>query len=335
MTAESLFGRTASGEAVHRVELEGGGLRASISDWGATLLDLRLEGHAPPLVLGFEKFEDYPLHSPYFGATPGRFANRIAHGRFELDGVAHQLDRNQKGIHHLHGGSQGLGKRVWRIAELSGHRVRLEIDDPDGHMGYPGHCRIACTYELKSGGVLSVLHEAETDRPTPCGMAHHSYFNLDGGDDILDHELMIDADGYLPVDEDQIPNGEVAPVAQTQFDFRNSRPIRSEGAPFPYDHNFCLSDGRMRKRAVALLGSPRSGVSMEVRTSEPGLQFYCGFKMNIPVPGLEGRPYRAYGGVCLEAQNWPDSVNQAHFPDAVLRPGDTLVQATEYVFSKG
>ena len=198
-------------------------------------------------------------------------------------------------------------------------------------MGFPGHCRIACIYQLKPGCMLSVLHEVETDRPTPCNMAHHSYFNLDGLEDILDHEIMIAADHYLPVDEDQIPTGEVAPVAGTPFDFRQQRSIRGAGEPVLYDHSYCLSDACTDKRAVAFLSSPYSGVCMEVWTSEPGLQFYCGFKLDTPVPGLQGRPYKAFGGLWLEAQIRPDAPNHPHFPNSILRPGETLVQATDYI----
>lgn len=178
-----VFGTAATGEDVHRVEISGGGLTARLMTWGASLLDLRLAGHAPPLVLGFAEFEHYPAHSPYFGATPGRYANRIAHGRFQLDGTEYQLDRNQQGKHHLHGGAEGIGKRVWSIADRGDDFVRFEINERDGHMGYPGNCRMACTYRLKTGGVLSIVHEAESDQPTLCNMAHHSYFNLDGGVD--------------------------------------------------------------------------------------------------------------------------------------------------------
>ncbi|MCP4317313.1 MAG: galactose mutarotase [Hyphomicrobiales bacterium] len=335
MTTE-MFGKTEDGTDVSLVEIRGGGLTAKLMSWGATLLDLRLEGHGPSLVLGFPNFADYPAHSPYFGATPGRHANRIAHGQFRLDGKEYQLDRNQNGTHHLHGGSQGIGKRVWTIADRGADFVRFEIIDPDGHMGYPGTCRTACTYRLKEGGVLSVVHEAETDRPTLCNMVHHSYFNLDGGADILDHELMIAADRYLPVDTDQIPVGEVLPVVQTPFDFREMRPVRhAEGdGQFAYDHNYCLSDMRVTKRAVAQVRSLKSGIAMQVRTGEPGLQFYCGFKIATPVAGLDGQRYGACAGLCLESQIWPDSPNQNGFPSAVLRPGEQLHQATDYIFSR-
>ncbi|MEM9106671.1 MAG: aldose epimerase family protein [Pseudomonadota bacterium] len=335
MTSQ-VFGTTADGEEVRRVTLGGGGLTAKVMTWGATVQDLRLDGHDPALVLGFENFDHYPAHSPYFGATPGRYANRIASGRFALDGETYQLDQNQQGVHHLHGGSQGVGKRVWQIADLGADFVRLEITDPDGHMGYPGTCQIACTYRLSGDGVLSILHEAETDRPTLCKMAHHSYFNLDGGADILDHELMIDAAHYLPVDGEQIPTGEIAAVKGTPFDFTRLRPIRFVGGDgqYAYDHNFCLADARGDKRQVALVRDPKSRVMMAVHTSEPGLQFYCGFKVATPVPGLDGATYGAHAGLCLESQIWPDSPNHAEFPSAVLRPGERLRQATDYIFSR-
>lgn len=332
--ATEIFGTTEDGTEVARVEIRGGGLTAKLMSWGATLQDLRFDGHGPSLVLGFPDFDSYPAHSPYFGATPGRYANRIALGQFRLDGGDYQLDRNQTGRHHLHGGSLGTGNRVWTIADLGADFVRFEIIDPDGHMGYPGTCRIACTYRLRADGVLSVVHEAETDRPTLCNMAHHSYFNLDDSADILDHELMIAADNYLPVDSDQIPTGEVLPVAQTAFDFGTMRPIRyAEGdGQFAYDHNYCLSDTRMEKRPVAQVRSLKSGIAMEVRTSEPGLQFYCGFKIATPVAGLNGLRYGACAGFCLESQVWPDSPNHYGFPSAVLRPGEHLYQATDYIF---
>ncbi len=335
MTSE-VFGTTAHGEEVRRVTIRGGGLTARIMTWGATVQDLRLDGHQPALVLGFETFDHYPAHSPYFGATPGRYANRIAFGRFTLDGETYQVDQNQQGVHHLHGGSQGIGKRVWQIADLGADFVRLEITDPDGHMGYPGTCQIACTYRLSGDGVLSVVHEAETDRPTLCNMAHHSYFTLDGGVDILDHELMIDAPRYLPVDSDQIPTGQIAPVEGTPFDFTQTRPIRfaDRDGQFAYDHNYCLSDARVDMRPVASVRSPRSDVTMAVHTTESGLQFYCGFKITAPVTGLDGVSYGACSGLCLESQIWPDSPNHDGFPSAVLRPGERLSQATDYIFSR-
>jgi len=285
-----IFGTTASGETVYRVELRGGGLRAKVLTWGSVIQDLRLDGHAPPLVLGFESFEPYPLHSPYFGASPGRNANRIANGRFMLDG----------------------------------HEVQLD------------HCEITATYHLRDDGVLSVIYDSTTDAPTPVNVCQHSYFNLDGRDDALGHDLMIAADHYLPTNEAQVPTGELRPVVGTPFDFRQMSPMKrvENGEQVLFDHNFCLSRARMPKRPVALARSLNSGVTLEVRTSEPGVQFYAGFKVNAPVPGLDGRRYGPFAGFCLETQVWPDAVNHADFPPSILRPGETLRQETDYVFSK-
>lgn len=334
--AHEIFGQLPSGEPVHRLTIKGGGLTAHILTWGAVIQDLRLEGHDAPLVLGFETFGDYLAHSPYFGATPGRNANRIGGGRFAIDGTEYQLERNEKGVTHLHGGSDGIAKRVWSIVEHADNRVVLEIVDPEGRAGYPGNCRIRCTYELKDGGTLSVNYASTTDKATIANVCQHSYFNLDGKSDALDHDIMIAAGQYLPTDELQVPTGEIRAVDGAAFDLRSMTPMRRqmEGDRISYDHNFCLANGRGPKRSAALVRSVNSGVVLEVRTSEPGVQFYTGFKMNVPVPGLEGRRYGPYAGFCLETQNWPDAVNHPNFPDAVLRPGETLLQETDYVFSR-
>ncbi|PWV98177.1 aldose 1-epimerase [Hoeflea marina] len=329
------FGSTDAGEPVRRITLSGGGLTARIMTWGATLQDLRLDGHAAPLTLGFPDFASYPLHSPYFGATPGRYANRIAGGRFTLDGTTHHLDLNENGVTHLHGGSAGISRRIWTIEAHGADFAEFAIIDPDGQSGYPGTCRITARYELGAGGRLSITYRAQTDRPTIANIAHHSYFNLDGTDSILDHEVMMAADHYLPTDALQIPTGEIAPVAGTDFDFREMRSIRrldGGGRQVDYDHNFCLAGERGPVRSVALVRSLSSGVAMEVRSGEPGVQFYTGFKISPSAPGLSGKPYGPSAGLCLETQVWPDSPNHPAFPQAVLRPGQTLVQHTDYIF---
>ena len=331
-----LFGQTAAGEPVYRVTLQGGGLTMHVITWGAVIQDLRLEGHSHPLVLGFESFDDYPLHSPYFGATPGRCANRIADGHFTLDGKEYQLERNENGIGHLHGGSDSIAKRNWDIVSVAPDRVQLAIMDPDGRAGYPGNCSITATYALLEHGVLSVVYTSTTDRPTLANVCQHSYFNLDGGEDALGHDLMLAADAYLPVDDRLIPTGEIRPVDGTPFDFRAMSPMdrQLDGQRVLYDHNFCLSPSRVEKRTVAIARSVTSGVAMEVRTTEPGVQFYAGAKLNVPVAGLEGRRYGPFAGFCLETQTWPDAVNHSNFPNAILRPGEVLRQETDYVFSK-
>lgn len=336
MPLEEDFGAMPDATPVRRLVIRGGGLEARILTLGAVIQDLRLARHDFPLVLGFEALADYLSHSPAFGATVGRYANRIAEGRFDLDGRTWQLDRNENGIQHLHGGSRGIGVRVWNIVEHTENAVTLAIDCPAGEMGYPGNCRIETTYHLRPGGVLAIRHASRSDAPTPANVTHHSYFNLDGRDDILDHELMIAADHWLPTDHRQIPTGRLANVAGTAFDFREMRPVRMGGevGQVEYDHNFCLSETRMAKRPVALARSLHSGVALEVRTSEPGIQLYSGSKLNVPVPGLEGRRYGRFAGFCLEAQNWPDAPNHGNFPSSILRPGDTLVQETDYVFSR-
>ena len=228
-----IFGRLASGEAVERITIAGGGLTAHVLTWGAVIQDLRLEGHDAPLVLGFEDLASYLEHSPYFGATPGRCANRIAGGRFSIEGTAYQLECNERGVTHLHGGSDGTGRRNWRIAAQGADFVTLTITDPAGRAGYPGNCAIACTYRLSGGGTLSVAYEATTDAPTPANLCQHSYFILDGGADAFGHEISLTAEHYLPVDENLIPTGEVRPVAGTPFATGRRSAARGKRAASP------------------------------------------------------------------------------------------------------
>lgn len=331
------FARTPDGETVKRITIAGGGLTAKVLTWGALVQDLRLAGHEPPLVLGFERFEDYPVRSPFFGAIAGRYANRIRHGRFELDGRTVQVETNFLGKHLLHGGVKGTGKRVWSIAEAGSDFVRLALADRNGEMGFPGNLDIECLYRLEDGA-LKVGLTARTDSPTLCNLAHHSYFNLDdgGAGDVFGHRLMIDAERYVPVDEEWIPTGGTEPVAGGPFDFRQIRRIAwdQDSAPFIYDHNWCLADARRPLTRAARLEGAQSGLAMEVWTSEPGLQFYAGHKLAIEGGGLDGRSYGAFSGLCLEPQIWPDAPNNPDFPQALLRPGEVYRQATEYRFSK-
>ncbi|WP_024588795.1 aldose epimerase family protein [Aliihoeflea sp. 2WW] len=330
------FGRTADGDTVRRVTISGGGLTAHVLTWGAVVQDLRLAGHEPPLVLGFDRFEDYPVRSPFFGAIAGRYANRIRHGRFDLDGRTVQVDTNFLGKHLLHGGIKGIGKRVWTIAETGPDFVRLTLADRNGEMGFPGNLDIECLYTLEDGA-LKVALSARTDSPTLCNLAHHSYFNLDdgGAGDVLGHRLTIDGDRYVPVDGEWIPTGGTLDVGGTPFDFRGMREIawQEDGSQFVYDHNWCLAAGRRPLTKAVRLEGARSGVAMEVWTTEPGVQFYAGHKLAVE-GGLGGRNYGAFAGLCLEPQIWPDAPNNADFPQAVLRPGEVYEQATEYRFSK-
>lgn len=334
-----LFGTTSGGVDVHRYQINGGGLTANIMQWGAALQDLRLDGHDAPLVLGFDKFADYPAFSSYFGAIAGRFANRIAGGRFVIDGQRYQAGQNFLNKHTLHGGKNSTAKRVWPLTARGSDFVTLALRDPDGEMGFPGNLDITCTYRLKLPGTLSIELTATCDQPTLCNLTNHSYFNLDDGGrgDILDHRLMVAGAAYLPVDDEMIPTGEVRPVDRTAFDFLLARPIRlDEGAgQVIYDHNFCLSAERGPLKQAAWAQGASSGVEMDMWTTEPGVQFYAGHKVAREVPGLGGRKYGAWAGFCLEAQGWPDSPNRPYFPQAILWPGDRYRQVTEYRFRLG
>ena len=326
----SQFGQMPDGTTVERVILRGGGLTANVLSYGAVIQDLRLDSHDAPLVLGFDTFSSYLTHSPYFGATVGRCANRIRDGHLELDGRSYQLDRNFLGKHLLHGGAAGMGKRVWRFDKVGDDCVTLTITQAAGDMGFPGELTTSVTFSLLPDGILDIRIEAETDAPTLCNIAHHSYFNL-GGETVSDHLLMVDAESYLPVDAELIPTGEVRSVAGTGFDFRNPSPVRQA---HPVDHNFCLSRERGPLRPVARLASPASGVAMELRTTEPGLQVYDGAKINVDLPGLSGQTLGAHVGIALEPQVWPDANHHDDFPQAVLRPGEVYQQHTQYIFSK-
>lgn len=328
------FGATREGEAVRRLTLAGGRLTARLLTYGAVVQDLRLAGHDAPLVLGFETLEDYLDHSLFFGAIVGRCANRIAGGRFILDGERFETDANDNG-NTLHGGSKGLDRRVWQVAESGPDFATLTIHDPAGWMGFPGTLDISCTYRLKPPATLCVELVATCDRPTLCNLAHHSYFNLDDGGrtSVLDHRLSMSASAYLPVDGEGIPTGEVMPVEGTAFDFVPPRTIGSGGGDQTlYDHNFCLSAARGPLRQAAWAQGTASGIEMEVWTTEPGLQFFTGHFPDRAATGLGGISYRTCAGFCLEPQVWPDSPNRPYFPQAVLRPGETYRQVSEYRF---
>lgn len=332
MTERRVFGVLPDGRVVEEVRISAGALSARVIDWGAVVRDLRLAGAAHPLTLGYERIEDYLSHGSHFGAIAGRCANRIAHGRFTLDGVAHQLELKPGATHHLHGGDAAqFGRRLWEIAALTPDSVTLTLRSPDGDGGYPGAVDATCVYRLAPPATLVVELTAVTDAPTLVNLAHHSYFNLDGGADVRSHRLMIAADRYTPTGEDLIPLG-VAPVDGTPFDFRAGRLVGAPDAP-PYDVNLCLSDARTAEPRFAARLEGESGVAMEVWTTEPGVQFFNAPRMAIPVSGLGGRRYGAQAGLCLEPQVWPDAINHPGFPGAVLRPGETYRQRSEFRFA--
>lgn len=329
---------TVDDQPVHEVTIRSAaGAEAKILSYGALVRDLVVNSAKGPqrVVLGLETMDDYLKHSPSFGITAGRYANRIAHGRFSIDGKHYQLDLNQAGKHTLHGGSKGFGKRVWQVGHADESSVALTLVSPDGDMGFPGALTVTTRYSFVYGSTLRVEMTATTDAPTLVNLAHHTYWNLDGSADILDHDLHVAAAFYTPVDGDLITTGEIVPVAGTPYDFRTVRPIRlpGEDGPFAYDHNWVLAGARPapgQLRHALSLSSRKSGVSLEVHTTEPGIQVYTGGKLNVAVPGLDGAKYGPFGGIAIEPQVFPDSPNKPHFPDPTLRPGQVYRQVSEY-----
>jgi aldose 1-epimerase len=311
------------------------GAVAKILSWGAVLRDLVVptRGTLQRVTLGLNSLADYQAHSPSFGAVPGRFANRIANHRFRLDGAEYTLAHKPGEKHTLHGGPRGFGKRPWKLASHDESSVTLTLHSPDGDGGFPGALDATCIYRLEEPATLRVELSAVSDRATVVNLTQHAYFNLDGSPDILDHELTLNAEFYTPADNDLIPTGEIRAVAGTAFDFLKARTVRN-AADQKYDTNFVLS-GQPDSDGLAFaarLASPKNGLTMELHTSEPGVQFYDAAKLNCPVPGLDGAHYGAHAGLCLEPQVFPDSPNRRHFSDCVLRPDEEYRHVSEFRF---
>jgi aldose 1-epimerase len=342
------FGRTADGRAVDLYTLTNAhGVVAKIITYGGIVTELHVPdkaGKMADVVLGFDNLKGYLDGHPYFGAITGRYANRIAGGKFTLDGKPYTLATNN-GPNALHGGTQGFDKRVWTAAAGSGNDPALTLTyrSPAGEEGYPGTLDSTVTYTLTDDNALRIDYEARTDAATPINLTNHSYFNLAGHNagTILDHVAMIAADAYTPVDKTLIPTGEVAPVRGTPLDFTTPTPIGARlqqvgGDPVGYDHNFVLRQPRGDARNPALAArvtEPKSGRVLEVFTTEPGIQFYTGNFLDGTVTGKGGAVYKQHNGFCLEAQHFPDSPNKPQFPSAVLRPGQTYRQTTVYRFT--
>ena len=325
------FGTMPDGDPVYRLTLAADGLEVKIITYGASLQDLRLEGHAHSLVLGFPELTAYLAH-PYFGALVGRVANRIAEAEFSLDGRTYRTDKNENGRQTLHGGKHGLNSKNWKIVKHNDTSVTLAMTDLEAETGFPGDCEIHATYRLLEGKCLELEITAVCDQATVCNIAHHSYFNLDGSGTILDHSLQIYADHYLPVDANQIPTGEIAPVADTGFDFRELRKIDQTGF-HDHDHNYCLRPGANALRPIATVAGNTSGIVMEMVSTENGLQVYTGKNLRTSVPGNNGECFAPYHGLALEPQGWPDAPNQPAFPPVRLEAGEQYRQVSRFVFS--
>jgi aldose 1-epimerase len=329
-----VFG-TLDGVDIHMVTIRSkAGARAEILTWGAVMRDLVVPhaGTEQHVCLGLNSIDDYVKHSPYFGAVPGRFANRIAGGRFTLDGRRYALPCNEGGFNILHGGPEGFGQKVWTIAAQSEDSVTLTLHSPDGDQGFPGALDATCVYTMLEAATLRVDLTATTDAPTVVNLTNHAYFNLDGSENILDHVLAIHAEARTPTDACSIPTGAIEPVAGTPFDFRTPRPIRHPSGR-RYDDNFVIGgkrDGTLVQAARAT--SPKNGLAMDVYTDQPGLQFYDAQFLDCPVPGIGGANYGRHAGFCLETQVFPDAPNHPDFPSSVLRPGERYRNLTEFRF---
>ncbi|MER6537457.1 aldose epimerase family protein [Streptomyces sp900105755] len=317
-----LFGTLSDGTEVHRWTLERAGTRVRVLSYGGIVQSAEVpdrDGRTVDVVLGFAGLDGYLENpGPYFGALVGRYANRIAHARFPLDGVTYALEPNNA-PNSLHGGARGFDKRVWEATAVE-HGVRLTRVSPHGEEGFPGQLAVAVTYTLDESGALHISYEAVTDAPTVVNLTNHSYFNLAGSGHAGGHELRIAASRYTPVDGDLIPTGDPADVSGTRFDFRAARKVGSG-----YDHNLVLDKGVTETPVeIAELYDPASGRTLTVATTEPGIQLYTAEHLTGPfAPG---------DGVALETQHFPDSPNRPDFPSTRLDPGRTYRSATVYGF---
>ncbi|MEU1302422.1 aldose epimerase family protein [Streptomyces shenzhenensis] len=343
-----LFGTLADGTKVHRWSLENGGTRLKVLSYGGIVQSLEIpdrHGRHANVSLGYDNLAAYVAGTTFFGATIGRYGNRIAKGRFTLDGRTHQLSVND-GENSLHGGARGFDTRVWDVEGFTaGPDVGLHLyhTSVDGEMGYPGTLRTKVTFTLTRHGDWRIDYEATTDRPTVVNLTNHTYYNLagEGSGGIHDHELTLRAARYTPTDAGLIPTGELARVAGTPFDFRRAKAVgRDIRAGHPqlvtakgFDHNFVLDKGvTARPEHIATLRDPRSGRTLKIATDQPGVQFYSGNFLDGSLVGSSGRTYRQGDGLCLETQHFPDSPNQPSFPSTVLRPGQTYRTTTIHSF---
>jgi aldose 1-epimerase len=349
--ASEIFGHLPDGAPVEKVTLRGGaGFEVGIITFGASVQALHVpdrEGRYADIVLGYDELAPYLTNRRFFGATIGRYANRIAGGHFKLDGRGIGLPPND-GPNSLHGGPDGFDRQLWRVHALEDGTtplVTLSYASADGEGGFPGALSARVTYAVTGDTALSIMFEAVTDRPTIVNLTHHGFFNLAGvaaSRDVLDHRLTIAADTFLPTDAAAIPSGGPEPVAGTPFDFIRPRligeRIRDANEQLRlrrgYDHNFCLRGDRVETpRAAARVEHPASGRVMTVMTDQPGLQFYSGNFLDGSVAGKGGRLYRQSDAFCLEPQIWPDAPNRPDFPSARLNPDETYRHVSVFQFS--
>ena len=345
--AKTAFGQTKDGQPVELYTLTNdNGLSMKVMTYGGIVTEMNVpdrKGNAGNVTLGFDSLEKYLAGHPYFGAIAGRVANRVAKGKFTLDGTPYTLAVNN-GPNALHGGIVGFDKRVWRASPSTGRegaRLVLAYTSADMEEGYPGKLECEVTYTLTRDDEWRIDYKATTDKPTIVNLTNHAYWNLhseNSGRTILDHVLMLSADKYTPVDGTLIPNGELKHVKDTPFDFTKPKPIGRDialtgGDPSGYDHNFVLNGKAGQMKPCARLHDPESGRQLEIHTTEPGVQFYTGNFLDGKLIGKSGMPYVKNYGLCLETQHFPDSINHPNFPSVVLRPGQTFASTTIHKFS--
>lgn len=340
------FGRLADGrEATIFTLTNANGLELQALTYGGIIRSLKTPdrtGAFGDIVLGCGTLEGYLAKNPFFGALVGRLANRLAAGRFVLDGQEYRLEQNN-GVNHLHGGRKGFDKVLWDAAPAANAAgVSFSRVSPEGEEGYPGQLTVTVSYTLTDANELVIEYGAATDRATPVNLTQHSYFNLtgEGTGDILSHQLTIDADRYTPVNAVQVPTGDLAGVEGTPFDFRRPTAIGARiGEPDPqllvgegYDQNFVLNRTGQGLQRAARVVEPHSGRTLEVATTQPGMQFYSGNRLDGTIVGKSGRAYQRRSGFCLETQHFPDSPNHPHLPSVILQPGQPYQQLTVFTF---
>ena len=339
------FGKMPDGQAVEVFTLRNAnGVELKAIGYGGIITSLKVPdrtGKLDDIVLGFDSLEPYLKDHPFFGAIIGRYGNRIGKGQFTLDGKTYKLATNN-GPNHLHGGNKGFDKVLWKVEPVGANALAFSRVSPDGEEGYPGNLNVRVTYTLTDKNELQVDYLATTDKPTPVNLTQHSYFNLAGqaSGEILGHQLMLNADRYTPVDDTLIPTGQLAPVAGTPFDFTKPTAI---GARINnddlqlkngkgYDHNWVLNRKGAGLQLAARVVEPKTGRTMEISTTEPGIQFYSGNFLDGTLTGKGGAVYKHRTGFCLETQHFPDSPNQPNFPSTILKPGQEYRSRTVFTF---
>ena len=341
-------------------EINCGGMRVGLTEIGASVVYIIVPdkfGGERDVVFGYNNADAYIVNKPHFGCAVGRVANRINGGAFELNGKKYQLEKNDGGIHHLHGGSDGFGKRVWTVLPYDplGNEMSFQLKSPDGDAGYPGNLTVTVTYTLSNDDILRIGYLAETDSVTVCNLTNHSYFNLEGqaAKDIYGHEMQIFSDKVTSINDLLIPTGDYTDVAGTPLDFRQFKALGKDiEAAGGFDHNYVLQNTDAAawkieqdesginipliaaKNVAARVYAPKSGICMEVRTTSPGLQLYTGNFLDGTTEGKDGACHGKHSGFCLETQYFPDSVNHPHFPSCVVTKEKPQRYYTEYAFGR-